>query len=281
MMIKELIGLLLAHSPSAQAYFMTQRKQPFENHIAGVVSRAQMADQHGCEEEGIAGDDVFLTVGKRIRPGSLSAWILPERAEREGVVPLESWECDRILDAIAEEFLDIDLLAPSADLVESPQHFLQEDVLGALAAAYHAGIAKAFGQPHQASLNEGAPASSSFHRRSVTSALQLGEHVMCRVNQHGLQAGDLGTVEGLREVRTPRGIATTVTVQFGERRVVVHNPEEVLALAHIDAHGVQGPHRAPWRVRFGDTSEMEAWCRNNDATVLGQRFVDATEPEEE
>ncbi len=104
---------------------------------------------------------------------------------------------------------------------------------------------------------------------------------MSRVTQHGLHEGDFGTVEGLREVRTPSGIATTVTVQFGERRVVVHNPNQVLALAHIDAHGVQGLLRTPWRSRFGDTSELEVWCRNHDATVLGQRLVDASDPEDQ
>ena len=78
MTIKELIATLQTRNLNAQVYFMTQRKQPFENHIAGVVGREEMADQAWRIEPGVARDDVFLVTGRRIRPGSLSAWIIAE-----------------------------------------------------------------------------------------------------------------------------------------------------------------------------------------------------------
>ena len=77
--VRDLILLLQSRNPNAQVFLMTQRKAPFENHLAGVVGREEMADQDWRVEPGIADDDVFLVVGKRIRPGSLSAWIEAER----------------------------------------------------------------------------------------------------------------------------------------------------------------------------------------------------------
>ncbi len=74
--VKDLIATLQTRNPNAQVYFMTQRRQPFENHIAGVVGREEMADQAWRIEPGVARDDVFLVTGRRIRPGSLSAWII-------------------------------------------------------------------------------------------------------------------------------------------------------------------------------------------------------------
>ncbi len=82
--IKDLIATLKTRNPEAQVFMMTTRKQPFENYLAGVVGREEMLDQQWREELGIAPDDVFLVVGKRIRPGSLSAWIVAEhRADTE------------------------------------------------------------------------------------------------------------------------------------------------------------------------------------------------------
>jgi hypothetical protein len=75
---KDLIDILLAHEPTAQVMFMTTRAQPFENYVAGVVSRGEMDDQIGRVGSGIDPKDIFLVVGRRIRPGSLSAWILAE-----------------------------------------------------------------------------------------------------------------------------------------------------------------------------------------------------------
>jgi len=77
--VRDLIALLQSRNPNAQVLLMTQRKAPFENHLAGVVGREEMADQDWRVEPGVADDDVFLVVGKRIRPGSLSAWIEAER----------------------------------------------------------------------------------------------------------------------------------------------------------------------------------------------------------
>jgi len=60
---------------------MTQRKEPYENYLAGVVGRDQMTDQAGRVTPGAAEDDVFLVVGKRVRRGSPEAWTVAERAE--------------------------------------------------------------------------------------------------------------------------------------------------------------------------------------------------------
>jgi len=77
--VRDLIAILQSRNPNAQVFLMTQRKAPFENHLAGVVGREEMTDQDWRVGPGIADDDVFLVVGKRIRPGSLSAWIEAER----------------------------------------------------------------------------------------------------------------------------------------------------------------------------------------------------------
>ena len=76
--VKDLIDSLQDRNPEAQVFFMTQRKHPFENHIAGLVGREEMTDQRDRIEPGVRTDDVFLVVGKRIRPGSLSAWLIAE-----------------------------------------------------------------------------------------------------------------------------------------------------------------------------------------------------------
>ena len=52
--IKHRIATLQTRNPNAQVYLMTQRKQPFENHLAGVVGREEMADQAWRIESGIA-----------------------------------------------------------------------------------------------------------------------------------------------------------------------------------------------------------------------------------
>jgi hypothetical protein len=75
---KDLIAALTTRNPEAQVFMMTTRKQPFENVLLGVVGREDMFDQRFRNEPGIAADDVFLVVGKRLRPGSFSAWIVSE-----------------------------------------------------------------------------------------------------------------------------------------------------------------------------------------------------------
>lgn len=76
--IKDLIATLKTRNPEAQVFMMTTRKQPFENLLLGVVGREDMFDQRFRNEPGVAADDVFLVVGKRLRPGSFSAWIVSE-----------------------------------------------------------------------------------------------------------------------------------------------------------------------------------------------------------
>src|SRR5262245_58292885 len=75
---KDLIATLKTRNPEAQVFLMTTRKQPFENLLLGVVGREDMFDQRLRSEPGIAADDVFLVVGRRLRPGSFSAWIVSE-----------------------------------------------------------------------------------------------------------------------------------------------------------------------------------------------------------
>jgi hypothetical protein len=145
--IKDLIATLTARNPEAQVFMMTTRKQPCENYLAGVVGREEMLDQRWREEPGIAPDDVFLVVGKRIRPGSLSAWIVAEHrvaTSQPAVEPLVSDDDDLMaatLADIAREQLQIDSLddavAEGAEL-----HCLGAgDLRRALEAAYHAGSA--------------------------------------------------------------------------------------------------------------------------------------------
>jgi hypothetical protein len=86
--IKDLISTLQTRNPEAQVFMMTTRKHPFENYFAGIVGRDEMADQQWRFEPGIAPDDIFLVVGKRIRPGSLSAWIIAEHRAATGQHPV-------------------------------------------------------------------------------------------------------------------------------------------------------------------------------------------------
>lgn len=154
MTIKELIATLQTRNPNAQVYFMTQRKQPFENHIAGVVGREEMADQAWRIEPGVARDDVFLVTGRRIRPGSLSAWIIAEHRQLvSGHAANEttsefSGKMAEVLTEIARHHLRIDSLEDagweSADLHEISTAGLRD----ALSAAYLAGRADREPEPN-------------------------------------------------------------------------------------------------------------------------------------
>jgi hypothetical protein len=142
--IKDLIATLETRSPDAQVFMMTTRKQPYENYLAGVVGREDMFDQKFRSEPGIAADDVFLVVGRRIRPGSLSAWIVSEHHDTivHPVVDLSSIEVDELagttLQEIAREYLGVGLLGDAVS--ESTEfHCLGSDLRRALEAAYLAG----------------------------------------------------------------------------------------------------------------------------------------------
>ncbi|MEO7733815.1 MAG: hypothetical protein ABIY55_22815 [Kofleriaceae bacterium] len=155
MMIKDIIDLLLAHNPNANALLMTNRKQPFENHLVGVVARSEMADQVGRVEAGIATDDVFLVVGKRIRPGSLSAWIVAERVSGrdQPVDRLEQREA--AIAAVARCHLQLDTLDPDDPDYRDFCDLTVGSIRRALTDAYRAGIAAGFqrypadGEPDQ------------------------------------------------------------------------------------------------------------------------------------
>jgi hypothetical protein len=143
MRIKDLVVSLLRFNPEAQVFFMTTRKSPFENAIAGIVQRSEMLDQLGRDEYGVEADDVFLTVGRRIRPGSLSAWIIPERLAGAGIATAQEGaqvDRDEAIRSIADEYLHIDDLSADEDIA-GPAIAPVDDVRRALDAAYHAGIA--------------------------------------------------------------------------------------------------------------------------------------------
>jgi hypothetical protein len=141
--VKDLINSLLTRHPDAQVFFMTQRKQPFENHVAGVVGREEMLDQQWRVEPGVERDDVFLVVGKRIRPGSLSGWIVAEsqaaQAPADDDTTMTRWKAT--MTQIAEHYLGIDTLE------ERGRDSLDFHAVGvaalssALTSAYRAGIA--------------------------------------------------------------------------------------------------------------------------------------------
>jgi len=146
-LVKDLIATLQTRNPNAQLYLMTQRKQPFENHLTGVVGREEMADQAWRVEPGIARDDVFLVTGKRIRPGSLSAWIIAEHHQQVGERAIDAavneftGKMAEVLTGIAKQHLHIDSLEDagwdSADFHEVSTAGLRD----ALQAAYLAGRA--------------------------------------------------------------------------------------------------------------------------------------------
>lgn len=142
--IKDLIATLKIRNPEAHVFMMTTRKQPFENYLAGVVGREDMVDQKFRSEPGIAADDVFLVVGRRIRPGSLSAWIVSEHHDTivHPVVDLPTIEVDELagttLQEIAREYLAVELLGDA--VTDSAEFYcMGDDLRRALEAAYLAG----------------------------------------------------------------------------------------------------------------------------------------------
>jgi hypothetical protein len=176
--VKDLIATLQTRNPDAQVYFMTQRKQPFENHIAGVVGREEMADQAWRIEPGISRDDVFLVTGRRIRPGSLSAWIIAEHRQlvsghaADATTSEFSGKMAEVLTEIARHHLRIDTLEDagwdSADFHEVSTASLRD----ALQAAYLAGRADRDVEPNS---ENGEPAREpAADTRADSSALQPG-----------------------------------------------------------------------------------------------------------
>src|SRR5262249_24474556 len=144
--IKDLIATLKTRNPEAQVFLMTTRKSPFENHLAGVVGREDMFDQKFRSEPGIAADDVFLVVGRRIRPGSLTAWIVSDQNDTfvNPAVEVPARDDDELMAAtladIVREHLD------NVDSLQDPgvcdAGFLSipvADLRNALEAAYRAG----------------------------------------------------------------------------------------------------------------------------------------------
>src|SRR3954466_16148127 len=106
-----------------------------------------MADQAWRIELGIARDDVFLVTGKRIRPGSLSAWIIAEHRQlvsghaADATTSEFSGKMAEVLTEIARHHLRIDTLEDvgwdSADFHDVSTASLRD----ALQAAYLAGRA--------------------------------------------------------------------------------------------------------------------------------------------
>ena len=143
--VKDLIAHLQTRNPNAQIFLMTQRKQPFENYLAGVVGREEMTDQRWRFEPGIAPDDVFLVVGQRIRPGSLSAWIVAEHQAAMAAVDAASPAVDtakpmaETLADIARRHLRLDLLEDVGSDSADFHDLATADIHSALKEAYLAG----------------------------------------------------------------------------------------------------------------------------------------------
>lgn len=143
---KDLIATLQTRNPEAEVFMMTTRKSPFENYLAGVVGREDMFDQKWRREPGIAADDIFLVVGKRIRPGSLTAWTVSEHHDtivHPGVDVPASDDAELMaatLGDIVREHLDnVDSLEDRG-LDDAGFHMIPVDQLrNALEAAYRAG----------------------------------------------------------------------------------------------------------------------------------------------
>ena len=154
MMIKDLIDLLLAHNPNANALLMTTRKQPFENHLVGVVARSEMADQLGRAEAGVATDDVFLVVGTRIRPGTLSAWIVSERETSRDRPVARLQQREAAIAAVARCHLQLDTLDPDDPDFRDFCELTVGSIRRALTDAYRAGVAAGFQQPEQPGAEE-------------------------------------------------------------------------------------------------------------------------------
>jgi hypothetical protein len=139
--IKDLIATLKTRNPEAQVFMMTTRKSPFENHLAGVVGREDMFDQKFRSEP----DDVFLVVGRRIRPGSLSAWIVSEQHDTfaHPAVEVPAGEDAELIVAtlanIVREHFDIDGLEDPGVCDAGFHSILVADLRNALEAAYRAG----------------------------------------------------------------------------------------------------------------------------------------------
>jgi len=142
--VKDLINTLQTRNPSAQVFLATQRKAPHENYLAGVVGREEMADQRFRIEPGVRTDDVFLVVGKRIRPGSLSAWILAETRPLQALVAdsdaaLPPWQAT--LKHIAQHHLQVATLRERGHAAFDDYTLGVAQLSAALTAAYRAGIA--------------------------------------------------------------------------------------------------------------------------------------------
>jgi hypothetical protein len=79
MQVRDLIELLEDQDPDAEVLIMTQESWPFENAIAGVAAREEIAErdedeEDDDEEDGTAGSDVFIVEGRQLRYGSKAAW---------------------------------------------------------------------------------------------------------------------------------------------------------------------------------------------------------------
>jgi hypothetical protein len=144
--IKDLIATLKTRNPEAQVFMMTTRRSPFENHLAGVVGREDMFDQKFRNEPGIAPDDVFLVVGRRIRPGSLSAWIVSEHHDTivhpgGDVRPSDEQEsmAATLADIVREHLDNVDSLEDTGLGGDGFHVIPVEQLRNALEAAYRAG----------------------------------------------------------------------------------------------------------------------------------------------
>jgi hypothetical protein len=193
-LVKGLLILLQSRDPEANVLMMTQRKQPFENRLAGVVGREQMLDQRWRLEADVGADDVFLVVGPRIRAGSYSAWIVAEHEEaREQLADgMAGSPWMALLTKIAKTHIGIETLEERGnDMLD----FHDIGVVGlrsALTAAYRTGIAA--GMRHAVTSDGGRPEpgddraliASASDRRARMRGRRFGERSR---GNHGQHAG--------------------------------------------------------------------------------------------
>jgi len=132
--VRELIDILLTYQPHARVHLMTQHADPYENHLAGIVERAELEDQAGRQDAGVDPHDVFLIVGKRIRRGTVTAWTQAETKRQQLMAP--SRRDARVLCAISQHLG----LEGRHGEVPATVHLVTRSVREALLAAYRAGL---------------------------------------------------------------------------------------------------------------------------------------------
>lgn len=240
--VKNLVNCLQGRNPDAQVFLMTQRKQPFENHLAGVVGREEMLDQQWRLELGVGHDDVFLVVGRRIRPGSLSAWIVAEHAQRAAQVDRgdattsTAWKAT--LQQIAQQHLRIDTLEVRAEHALDVHRVGVAELSLALAAAYRAGIAG--GTRHTVDLDDDEPDGTGSAPEGSSASVRG-----CESPASSAEAAQIAPGPGDAPSNTPAKVHTSAaeaakTAETAFVEALASAPAEGLGIASETTEAVSG-----------------------------------------